>query len=277
MIRVSGVSPPMIIRAFNNTINTLERAVLERVFYVKVDGEFVAPPKPSPSHFAHAMRHTWEVLQKLLPKAAPMTRREFVDSFRGRKKAVYEGAYDDLLRSSVVSKDAEVKVFVKYEKTDFTRKTDPVPRVISPRSTRFNIEVGRYLRTIEERIFKSLAKLFGHPTVFKGMNSSTSGRTMFEKWNSFRNPVAVGMDASRFDQHVSIQALIWEHAVYLACFPRALVRGRLAKLLKRQLRNVCVGYTEDGRLKYRTDGGRMSGDMNTSLGNCVLMCSMIHA
>jgi len=177
----------------------------------------------------------------------------------------------------VTVEDAEVKVFVKYEKTDFTRKTDPVPRVISPRDPRYNIEVGRFLRPIEERIFTSLAKLYGHVTVFKGMNALTSGRAFFAKWCMFKNPVAVGLDASRFDQHCSIPALRWEHDIYLWCFKRRHWRRKLKRLLSRQLRNKCKGYCEDGKLKYLTDGGRMSGDMNTSLGNCILMCCMIHA
>lgn len=100
---------------------------------------------------------------------------------------------------------------------------------------------------------------------------------MAEKWGMFRRPVAVGLDASRFDQHVSRQALGWEHSIYCLCFPRARQRRRLARLLRWQLENRCVGFTPDGRLRYTVDGGRMSGDMNTSLGNCVLMCSMIHA
>jgi hypothetical protein len=39
-----------------------------------------------------------------------------------------------------------------------------------------------------------------------------------------------------------------------------------------------VGYirTSDGFAKYKVDGGRCSGDMNTALGNCLLMCAMIY-
>lgn len=263
---------------FNNDINTLERAVKERVFYVKdAQGNFVAPPRPKPGHFAATLASSMQQLKKYLPKATPLTALGFVETFRGRKRKLYEAAYETLLGRSVEVKDSHVKVFVKYEKTDVTRKTDPVPRVISPRSPRYNIEVGRYLRPIEERIFTSLALLFGHDTVFKGMNAARSGRLMREKWGMFVNPVALGIDASRFDQHVSREALMFEHLIYILCFPRKKHKRKLAFLLRQQLRNVCSGYTENGKLKYTTDGGRMSGDMNTSLGNCILMCLMIHA
>lgn len=277
MVRVSGVSPPIVLQGFNSDINTLERGVKERVFYVKDKGQFVSPPLPNPQHFDSALKPVHDRLVKLLPRSAPLTSLGFVETFRGPKRRLYEQAYKSLNEKSLCDKDAEVKVFVKYEKTDFTTKADPVPRIISPRSTRFNISLGRFLRPVEERIFHSLDGLFGHPTVFKGMNAARSGKLMYEKWCMFKDPVAVGMDASRFDQHCSIPALEWEHSIELACFPRRKHRRALRKLLRQQLRNKCKGYVPDGKLKYSTLGGRMSGDMNTSLGNCILMCSMVLA
>lgn len=278
MVRVSGVSPPVDLIGFNNTINTLERAVKERVFYVKDrSGAFVEPPRPVGQHFSTVMSSVLGQLSKFLPRTAPLSRREFVDSFRGRKRKIYAAASEDLLRKDFSPKDAEVKVFVKYEKTDKTRKTDPVPRVISPRSPRYNVEVGRFLRPLEERVFRAIGKMFGHPTVIKGMNSQRSGTVLREKWEKFGRPVAIGLDASRFDQHVSVDALCFEHDVYNRCFPRRRHRDRLSYLLRMQLRNVCRGYTADGKLRYTTNGVRMSGDMNTSLGNCILVCCMIRA
>jgi len=277
MVRVSGISPPTVLLAFDNDITTLECAVKERVFFVKDDeGTFISPPLPEPGHFARCLSGTRQLLNTFLPNVAPLTRLQFVETFRGRKRKMYQDAYDSLLGSSLTVDDAGIVAFVKYEKTDFSKKK-PVPRVISPRSPRYNIEVGRYLRAIEERLFKALGQLFGHVTVFKGMNASTSGRTMHQKWGMFKNPVAVGADAKRMDQHVSKDALVWEHETYLPCFRTQAMRRRLSHLLSHQLANKCRGYCADGKLKYKTVGGRMSGDMNTSLGNCVLMCAMIHA
>ncbi len=274
--RVSGISPTVELRGFRNSIQTLERAVKERVFYVKNDGAFVEPPQPLPGAFAHRLEQVDGLLERHLPKATPLTKRGFVETFRGHKRKVYERAVESLNTEPFSPDDAKVKVFVKFEKTDFTRKADPVPRVISPRDPRYNVQVGRFLRPVEERIFHSLGALFeGNRTVFKGMNAVDSASAMLTLWGSFRNPVAVGLDASRFDQHVSLDALRWEHSQYLRCFPRLKWRRKLASLLRLQETNLCTGVCKDGRLEYKKVGGRMSGDMNTSLGNCVLMCSMI--
>lgn len=275
-MRISGLCLATDITPFNHTLPNLVRAVAERVFFVKKDGIFQRPP--APVSFSHTMSGVYESLRPLLPSTTPWTYAQFVDSCKGCKRKVYEDAYDSLFTEGpVTGKDAGVQVFIKLEKTDCTTKVDPVPRVISPRSPRFNLCIGRFIKKVEPKIFKSLGRLFGSPTVIKGYNAYKSANILRAKWDNYVEPVAVGLDASRFDQHVSLAALEWEHQVYLDCFPIARHRRKLAHLLKMQLHNRCVGYTPNGKLSYRVEGTRMSGDMNTSLGNCVLMCSMIKA
>lgn len=279
-VRVAGVSPDVDVVPFTHDLNTLLRAVTERVFLVKGESGFCSPPRPGPNVFSRRLSEVRGMLSKILPKTAPVTHQQFVDGYRGRRRERYQAALDELRagRGSLEG-DAKVKVFVKYEKTDRTTKADPVPRVISPRHPRFNIRVGRYLARLEKRLLHSLDRLFhpSIPTVIKGMNAEQSAKVLRDKWELFHDPVAVGLDASRFDQHVSIDALRWEHQVYLACFPERKHRDRLARLLKFQEINECSGDTPDGTVNYTITGTRMSGDMNTSLGNCLLMCSMFKA
>lgn len=279
-VRVAGVAPAVEIVPFINSLDTLLRAVTERVFLVKDGGVFRRPPRPKPGVFHRNLNDVMHILGPLLPSTAPISHQQFVDRYSGRKRQVYQNALEELRAGrTTLAEDASVKVFVKYEKTDRTTKLDPVPRVISPRNPRFNIRVGRYLSPLEERIFDSLGRLFHdeHPTVIKGFNAARSANILKAKWDQFNDPVAVGLDASRFDQHVSEDALQWEHGVYLKCFPARKHQKRLANLLKCQLINKCSGEVPDGRVKYTVHGTRMSGDMNTSLGNCVLMCAMMKA
>lgn len=276
LVRMSGISPEIELNGFNNDIDTLERAVKERVFYVKDRGRFVPPPAPLPGHFAATLSEVKQALVNELPVTTPLGHDKFVELYTGRKRKVYEKALESLDVYPLTKKDAEVDVFVKYEKTNFTKK-EPVPRVISPRSPRYNIHLGSFLSKVEPMIFKSLSTLFeGHRTVFKGMDAHASGRALRAMWDEFADPVAIGLDASRFDQHVSREALEWEHSIYIKCFLPSF-RKRLSRLLAWQVMNKCAGRTEDGYLTYVKEGGRMSGDMNTSLGNCILMCSMIKA
>lgn len=275
---VRGINPPLDILVHSDDINTLERAVKERVFFVKRDGEFRTPPRPkSDEDFENRLLPFRVAIQRFLPKTAPMTAVQFAGTYRGRKAKIYGDAVESLCRDDFTVKDSHIKVFVKLEKTNFTAKPDAVPRVISPRDPRFNVKLGRYLRQVEDRLYAAIAKVFGDKTVIKGVNATESARLIKDKWDSFSNPCAVGLDAERFDQHVSRSALRWEHGIYVDSFKCRKHKNELSSLLKMQLHNTCRGYCSDGKLKYKVVGGRMSGDMNTGLGNCLLMCAMIYS
>jgi hypothetical protein len=278
-VHVAGISPPVVFSVHNSNIDALERAVKERVFYVKdSEGNFVAPPKPaSREYFSDCLSGFTTALESFLPSTVPMTRQQFVDTYRGRKQVIYQEALESLLVSDFSLKDSYVKAFIKAEKMNITSKPDPVPRVISPRSPRYGVEAGRYIRRVEGEIYHAITDVFGDQTVMKGLNAVDAGTLMYQKWSSFTRTVAVGLDASRFDQHVSQAALTWEHAQYIKCFYNERHRAQLTLLLNMQLENRCFGTVPDGSLIYTTDGGRMSGDMNTGLGNCLIMCGMIHA
>lgn len=267
--QVVGLSPPNHYLVHNSSINNLVRGVLTRVFYVK--GQ--ETPQPPEGIYRLRLGYFAKLLWKRFPSTTPVTRQDFVGFYRGRKATIYQQAVDSLATSSVSHRDARIKAFVKAEFINSDDKPDPDPRVISPRDPRYNVEVGRYLRPVEHQIYGAIASIFGSPTVLKGFNSQQTGAVISDKWSKFRNPAAIGLDASRFDQHVSKQALKWEHSIYNGMFHSP----ELARLLRWQLINQVTGNCRDGRLKYKTNGCRMSGDMNTALGNCLIMCALVHA
>lgn len=276
-VRVAGVASDITTEPFTHSLNNLKRAVLERVFRVKGGEGFVEPPRPDRGHFSRTLAGVRGLLESKIVRTAPISHMSFVNEYKGRKRSRYLHALEQMRSTRVdLESEARLSVFVKFEKTDRTSKADPVPRVISPRDPRFNIRVGRYLKPLEKVLFKDLSKLFGHPTVMKGYNAYEVAELMKQKWDMFVHPVAVGLDASRFDQHVSLEALRWEHKIYKRYY-QGKHKTRLSKLLKLQEVNRCYGECPDGELKYTIVGTRMSGDMNTSMGNCLLMCSMIKA
>ncbi|APG76269.1 hypothetical protein 2 [Changjiang tombus-like virus 5] len=195
--------------------------------------------------------------------------------YQGRRKEIYQRAADSLASRPLVKSDAFMSTFLKCEKIDFSSKPDPAPRVIQPRTPRYNVEVGRYLKPLEKRICRGIAEIWGGDTILKGKNAEQSAVSLRQMWDQFDEPVAVGIDATRFDQHVSYEALEWEHSVYMLCFPPH-TRPKLERLLKMQLVNRGYARLEDLELMYEVRGRRMSGDMNTGMGNCLLMCAMIH-
>lgn len=250
----------------------LARGIVERVFYVQRDGSLTRAPQPLAGVFTRLSGVRKRLLGAV--RSTPVVARaDYPGLYVGRKRGIYQRAYDSLMIRAVNRRDAWVNTFVKAEKVNLSAKGDPAPRVIQPRSPRYNLEVGRYLKLFEKELYRGFARVWGYPVVLKGLNAHEVGSQLAAHWGAFARPAAVGLDASRFDQHTSRAALEWEHSVYNAVFRST----ELARLLSWQLQNHGVARVEGYRVDYDIEGCRMSGDINTGLGNCLLMSSMVIA
>lgn len=274
--KLLGLSPRVDFRVYNKDLKATVRAVKERLFYVKRNGQFQPPPSPLTQQFDRVGGKFRKNFKSYVQYAAPYSQEQFLATFDSRRRALYEKAFESLRGLRFSKTLAKVKFFVKCEKTNFTAKSDPVPRGISPRDIKYNCLLGPFVKRIEKQICKIVSKVFGTRTIFKGLNASSSGEHLRAHWDHFCDPVAIPLDASRFDQHVSKQALQYEHSFY-KMFYHGRELSELTALLKLQEVNHGVSYLPDGIIKFVLDGGRMSGDMNTGLGNCLLMCAMMYS
>lgn len=269
---MAGIGAGVDYGVHSDTLLNLTRGIVERVLNVVRDGELCVVPRPVSGVFKRLSGFRTALVRRT-PSTPVVSREDYPLLYTGRKRVLYQRAYDSLISEAVSRRDARVKTFVKAEKINFSAKVDPAPRVIQPRDPRYNLEVGRYLKKAELALFQGVAKLFGYKAVVKGLNADEVGELLCEHWRHFRRPVAVGLDASRFDQHVSKEALLWEHSVYNMMFRSP----ELARLLKWQLLNRGVAWVEGHKVSYEVEGKRMSGDINTGLGNCLLMVAIVHA
>jgi hypothetical protein len=263
----------------NNSLTNAIRAVSERVFLVERDGGFYPPPSGNATLFRRRLKGVHGKLCSMLGKRTPISHETFVGLYSGRRKTVYQAAVDSLRIDPLKDVDSRVKAFVKAEKVAITvAKPDPAPRLIQPRAPRYNVEVGCFLKPIESALYHLVDRImgFGGKVVMKGLNAVERATAMKEAWDAIPDAAVISLDASRFDQHVRRFALSWEHSVYMSAYGGSdLVK--LRRLLRRQLRNKGRVYCEDGVVKYTSDGGRASGDMNTALGNVILMCAMLYS
>lgn len=273
---VTGVAGKVRHGVHNNSYVNLRRGLVERVLFRVGEQQVATPLKPTEGWFEEKLAAFRQELRRVVPHDRPLTRQEFVECYSGRKRTIYERAAASLATRPLCDRDSVLKTFVKCEKLPLGKLHTGAPRVIQPRDPRYNVEVGRYLKKMEHRIVNGIAEVFGAPTVFKGMNAREAGAAMRAHWDTFSDPVGIGLDATRFDQHVSVDALKFEHSVYLALVPKSR-RRRLRSLLQKQLVNRGVARTDEGTIKYAVEGRRMSGDMNTGMGNCLLMCAMVWA
>jgi len=241
------------------------------MYYCKVGDDFVAPPPVNSGLFTERLADFRSELMKKVRPATKFSLEQVVETYTGRRRTIYQQALDKLTQIGLSRADAHSIAFVKMELVNPTK----APRCIQPRRPAYNLSLGRYIKAVEHDLYAAIRRVYGDgPTVMKGYNVEEIGAIVRGKWRSFTEPVAVGLDATKFDMHVSPAALAWEHGVYREMFGNC---RTLRKLLKWQMNNRGAGYCGDGKLKYSVTGKRFSGDMNTGLGNCLLMCAMVYA
>jgi len=267
--KITGIAPQGVLGIYNADLQTLATALLERMYYCDVEGVLTEAPQPAIDAVRETLSEFKLELMRKSSRITPLTLEEVVETYSGRKRTIYATALADLQIKSVNKRDAFSNAFVKVGKD----KTTGAPRCIQPRNPRYNLSLGRYVKALEHRLYKWIAKVFGDgPTVMKGYNVDEVARIARGKWDSFHHPAGVGLDATKFDMHVSVAMLDWEHNVYLTIFND---HPELRELLQWQMHNVGAGYCEDGKLSYKVKGKRFSGDMNTAMGNCLIMCGLV--
>lgn len=261
---------------YNNGVDAIARALTERYFFCEDKSNGGYRPAHAVEHGAFNNKHFKEFRSRVkchLPILPRLSRQQVVDRYTGSKKVLYTAAMHSLGREALTEFDSHLHMFVKYEKQNL----DKAPRGINPRSPRYNLELGRYLKHAEKPIFKAIHKAFesvAEHTVIKGLNAEESAAQLKKKWDRFKDPVAVGLDAEKFDAHYSVSALKAEHLTYFDLFPG---NKKLRKLCSWQLVNRGRAYANDGVVAFKIRGTRASGDLTTSMGNCIGMCSMVFA
>lgn len=266
---------------FRPTVKTGLTSIMERLYYHVIDGVPSRPIVPPRTLVYSMFAEVWARANRILPHVASWSYSEFVASYHGRKRGIYEQAVKRIMACRITTRRVErwsrIRAFIKHEKLPDTEPVKRVvPRMISPRSPEYNVLLGCFLRPMEHHIYTVWQELFESdvPVVAKGVNSVELGKIVAHQWHKIaaRGPVAgVDVDQKRFDQHIKRTLLEWEHQWYvrMACSQKRMLR----QLVNLQLRSKGVMMCEDGFVYYVDDGSRCSGDMNTACGNVIIMCA----
>lgn len=197
----------------------------------------------------------------------PYTTQQVVESYAGRLRLRYQAAADSLLVKDLDVSDSFVKGFVKRDKTTPEKFLEKAPRIISPRDPRYGVLLARLIKPIEHKLFR-MKDDFKLPLFAKQYNARQRYNIIEQKFNLFKNCTVTSIDAKAFDAHVTPEQLDLEHSVYLRYHRTPL----FDKLLQWQKVNkVRLMHGDVVTLK----GRRMSGDMNTAIGNCVIILCLL--
>lgn len=187
----------------------------------------------------------------------------------GRKLKRYWGGINKYLRQGLTKKDSRITEMQKlefYERSKIAEKED---RGIQFRSTQYNAALASHLHNVEERLIHLHDG--EHRIVMKGLKPDECMKCIACGTEDFKDPVFLCFDHARFDAHVHWLLLLVEYMIYYYCR-----RGNpeMMRYLFWQLSNI--GYSFGG-IKYMMRGKRMSGDVNTGLGNTLLNLCMLRA
>lgn len=185
-----------------------------------------------------------------------------MNEYVGGKRKIYEKAAEDVERTFYDRSWHKVRMFVKPDKHDICLIDSKVPRAIQYRRPQFNLKLAQYLRPLEKKLF-SFVEEDGTRIFAKGRNLQQRAQDIIDICSKFQDPIIISTDHSKFDSFVNVDHLRAIHRFYLKCFPS----WQLQFLLSKQINNR--GMSIQG-LKYHVRGTRMSGDYDTSLGNCLL-------
>lgn len=215
------------------------------------------------------LKRAARVLSKMLHYRGYVPIEEWTSGYTGLKKARYIRAHESLVRAGLTPRDNKISAFVKIEKVVDGAKD---PRLIQFRSARYACSIAGYLKGMEESLYslRGNSKFFPPgKLIAKGCTPLQRGYHIRKAWDSLRNPVQLALDCSRFDAHVNSDTLAVEHLVYT----RTINDPYFSKIIRWQDKNfgVACDFATGQYCRYTAHGKRMSGDMNTALGNCVLM------
>lgn len=251
-------------------------AVAGRIFCVESNGKWslLRNSRPPAGH-SNSLQLLVSALEEMSVITAPFERSEFPAQFRGRKRSEYERAVRELEVAGLDASDATIRMFLKHEKDVRSEKPNRIPRVISPPSTKFLVELGRYVKKVEHGIYENVDRIFGFDVVVKGRNAAEVGQIIDDHWHSFADPVAIDCDVEKLDRSFDGEMLHLTHRPIMSCFQGSdleLVR----RLLKTQLKPIVKGRMDDGFFSYTVDGTLTSGQPNTSLAGVVAVCAIIY-
>jgi len=199
--------------------------------------------------------------------------RETAHSYTGALRRRYLEAERSLMEDGPLSSsDYVLKAFLKAEKVRGGLLTKP--RMIFPRSPRYNLHLASWLKPFEHWLWgnlKSVGSSGVAPSrvVAKGLSPGRRANLIVRKFSAVPDCVVFEVDGKAFEAHCDVWQLLQEHTVYESAYPGD---SGLKKTLNKQLRNF--GFTRCG-VRFARGGGRASGDFNTGMGNTMVMLCVV--
>lgn len=270
----------------NHDLPAVLRALIERKLTIEgPNGVRILPPRPLRGYLNLSAVFRRKLV-KFMPRIQPWTAERVVCQYTGSKRHRYQQALDELRSVGFKTyRHTHEDLMIKCEAANHTAKPDTPARLICPVHPVGGLVTAKYIKPIEHHAYRAIDMLFGMQTVCKCLNATMRGQLLRSKWDRFRYPVAISLDAKKFDQSVSdVLMKNFEFRFYKECYKdnnsRWLLRPdevrEMCAVLGQQLKPHGSARCEGRKIDYDIVGMRSSGVMNTSLGNVLCMCMVLY-
>lgn len=222
-------------------------------------------------------RESYSVLKSVLdrlpvPVMCRWSPQQVIDSRASLRKRRYARGFQQLYARGLRHKHSNVTMMLKREFASVDKLAVKEDRAIQYRSPIYNAALSRYLVPFEHWFLGCTDSANrGFPIVLKGVNMTAMANLVWAAWRMVEEPMAILLDHARFDSSITTGHLNTEHEFYMRAFPGD---KRLKQLLWWQRKNR--GRTLGG-IRYKVTGKRMSGDVNTGLGNSAINYALMRA
>lgn len=251
-------------------------ALSGRFFFIPHGDGYIEPPQPIGGCFRRPnyMKFREQVLSHIPSHFPVMSRDTTVAAFHGPKRRRYEQARDLILRDGLHRCDSVLSAFCKFSKI----KVGEHARIISPRNPKWNLELARYVKHLEHKLYRSIHKVFmefsrgrSRATIMKGLDVDAMAYELRCKWDGYDDPVAVTLDVSKLDACLQIAATKYEHSFYTGVHPRS---HGLRWMLRCMQKHHIVARCPDGQVIVKCPGRKASGDVTTAMGDIIVVMAI---
>lgn len=258
--------------SFHTSVRNVLRVLENRVYIMPDEAQCSWAPTARQARAIKKIR--WRVARRLSHLEVWDRQRclEKFATFPPAKRDKYVAALDVPFEPH---KHGKLGMFVKYESVEHKPSKGYRPRAIFFRQPEFLAAMTRWYAPLEGAIChqKSLWNSQSH-VIVKGLNTHDRIRLVHQFVGELGDCVVISCDGKAFDAHVCEGALREEWAFYRAVGKCAgwgkEIRREMRSMEHQQINNRFRCYAQDGIVKGRIKGNRMSGDRNTGAGNCII-------
>jgi hypothetical protein len=216
------------------------------------------------------MRKALDNVRQQMPKLVKASLSDLLKNKTGRRRRRFLDGWHQYWKEGLKDGHSRIECMQKLELHPVEKLAGKADRAIQFRTVAFNAALSQFLKPVEHYLFAGTSYQGGRWCA-KGLTTTQRALLLLDHSHAFKDPIFVLADHKTFDAHFNKRLIRECHRFYKKLWNYEV---ELCRLLECQVNNR--GRTTGG-IRYRVKGTRMSGDVDTALGNSIGNFGMLAA